>query len=459
MSIFRGANTAPLFTCMRKLTGILFFLFTLQLYSSNIEYIGGSISYKYILGNCPFANYQIEVTIFTKHNTAGDSIYISYGDGTFGYIHTSSSVIIGNQITKSSYQGAHIYNCGTHEVSYVDTIVNQQIKNLGTNDTTYFFLSSTIVLSPSFPHNNLYSQYSSPALKIFKNKLFNFNSISSTNNTLSYDSIIYSFVNNLTAYNLYLPQGVKINKYSGEIQWVNPDTVDSYIFVLESKMYKEGIKVGASIHNYKFDVISQTESFTYSNTPGIPINSNGFKEIYYSANNTYTFEIGYIDNSADSVKLFSYPIDFFNTTPVINIIKSNSKKSEAYFLWSPLTIDERKYPYNFVLRSISYYPGDSVANSYQTVSFKSSLFNSLKKDDMDKNLKLYPNPTTSSLHISDEQNDLSNSTIEIINNIGQILLQMPFSSSIDVSILPEGCYLITIATPQKQKLYSKFVKY
>lgn len=75
------------------------------------------------------------------------------------------------------------------------------------------------------------------------------------------------------------------------------------------------------------------------------------------------------------------------------------------------------------------------------------------------NLKLYPNPSSSSLHISDEQNDLSNSTIEITNNIGQTILQMPFSSSIDVSILPEGCYFITITTNQSQRFHGKFVKY
>jgi len=73
-------------------------------------------------------------------------------------------------------------------------------------------------------------------------------------------------------------------------------------------------------------------------------------------------------------------------------------------------------------------------------------------------IRIHPNPTTSSLHISDEQNDLRNSTIEIANNIGQTILQIPFQETIDVSTLPEGCYFITITTPQKQKLYNKFVK-
>jgi hypothetical protein len=73
-------------------------------------------------------------------------------------------------------------------------------------------------------------------------------------------------------------------------------------------------------------------------------------------------------------------------------------------------------------------------------------------------IRIYPNPTTSSLHILDEQNDLSNSIVEISNSIGQTILQMPFSNSIDVSTLPEGCYFLTITTTQNQQLHSKFVK-
>jgi hypothetical protein len=83
----------------------------------------------------------------------------------------------------------------------------------------------------------------------------------------------------------------------------------------------------------------------------------------------------------------------------------------------------------------------------------------INETKLSETIKIYPNPTTSSLHILDEQNDLSNSSIEISNNIGQTILQMPFSSSINVSTLPEGCYFITITTKQDQLFHSKFVKH
>jgi hypothetical protein len=93
-----------------------------------------------------------------------------------------------------------------------------------------------------------------------------------------------------------------------------------------------------------------------------------------------------------------------------------------------------------------------------------SLYNScinvgINETKLSETIKIYPNPTTSSLNILDEQNDLSNSSIEISNSIGQTIFQMPFSNAIDVSTLPEGCYFITITAKENQRLRSKFVKY
>ena len=94
----------------------------------------------------------------------------------------------------------------------------------------------------------------------------------------------------------------------------------------------------------------------------------------------------------------------------------------------------------------------------------SSLYNTcvnvgIRGIDEKNQIKIYPNPTASQLNISSEQNDLSSSTIEITNNIGQIVLQLTFSNSIDVSTLPEGCYFITVTTKDNRPYHSKFVKY
>ncbi|MBI3519501.1 MAG: T9SS type A sorting domain-containing protein [Bacteroidetes bacterium] len=419
--------------------------------SQNIEYISGDISYQHLVGGCPSTYYGIKVDISTKYNSK-DSIFIYFGDGTQGYIKRYTSLNIGNHITKSIYTTTHAYGCGTYEVSYIDTIINQSIKNLGTYDTTYFFLSANVVLNSFYPHNDSYLQYNTPALKIYKNKPFNFNTVTSTNNALEYDSITHAFVNNLNAYNLYLPSGVKINRTSGELQWLNPDTLGAYSFVINTNMYKDGNNIESSIHHYKFEVINQNPSYIYDSINHISVSANNFKEIVYTAGNTYSFSVVYTDLSADSIKLITYPIDFFETSPNISILKNNTLKSTLTFLWSPLAIDERIFPYNFILQSVSYYPNDSISNSYQTVSFISRLLNGINdKLRSEKEILIYPNPANSILNISNEQNQLQNSTIRIKNPLGQTVYSSPFRNQIDISLLSSGIYFLTIEDRSNKK--------
>ncbi len=73
-------------------------------------------------------------------------------------------------------------------------------------------------------------------------------------------------------------------------------------------------------------------------------------------------------------------------------------------------------------------------------------------------VSIYPNPANSALNITDEQNELQNSTIEITNSIGQMILSALFNNSIDVSSLSGGCYFLHITTSDKRILHSKFIK-
>jgi hypothetical protein len=288
--------------------------------------------------------------------------------------------------------------------------------------------------------------------------LFNFNVISSTNSNLIYDSIIHSFVSNLNSFNLYLPAGVSINKYSGEIKWINPDTIGSYAFIVNTMMYKNGNNICTSIHYYNFEVINQMNSFTYDSINNVSVNINNFKEIVYTAGNTYSFSAVYNDLAADSLKLINFPIDFFTSSPIVNVIQNNSLKNTLFFSWSPQVLDERVYPYNFVLQSISYYPNDSISASYQTVSFVSDLYSSIdESNNFENHIPIYPNPTTSFLNIVDKDNQLQNETIQIKNYLGQVVFCSPFANQINLQNLSAGMYFLTIQDKSSSKTV-KFIK-
>lgn len=70
----------------------------------------------------------------------------------------------------------------------------------------------------------------------------------------------------------------------------------------------------------------------------------------------------------------------------------------------------------------------------------------------------HPNPVTSILNITDEQNQFQNSTISIKNTLGQTALSFPFQKEIDVSSLPTGVYFLQIKTQDKRLLNAKFIK-
>ena len=66
-------------------------------------------------------------------------------------------------------------------------------------------------------------------------------------------------------------------------------------------------------------------------------------------------------------------------------------------------------------------------------------------------LKIYPNPTTSIINISDEQNELKNSNIEIKNNLGQTVYSNPFTPQIKLSDFSPGVYFLVIKTKYNTK--------
>jgi len=67
------------------------------------------------------------------------------------------------------------------------------------------------------------------------------------------------------------------------------------------------------------------------------------------------------------------------------------------------------------------------------------------------NIKLYPNPTTSSINIIDENNQFQNAYIEIKNYLGQVVFTSPFASQIDLSSLSSGMYFLTIENKNDKK--------
>ncbi len=64
---------------------------------------------------------------------------------------------------------------------------------------------------------------------------------------------------------------------------------------------------------------------------------------------------------------------------------------------------------------------------------------------------IYPNPSTSTFNIIDENNQLQNATIQIQNYLGQTVFISSFTSQINLSNLSAGMYFLTIADKSTKK--------
>lgn len=79
---------------------------------------------------------------------------------------------------------------------------------------------------------------------------------------------------------------------------------------------------------------------------------------------------------------------------------------------------------------------------------------SINEITLNDNIIIFPNPTTSIINIVDENNQLQNSTIQIKNNLGQLVFSSPFNSQIDMRNLSAGIYFLII----KDKAIRKTIK-
>lgn len=68
----------------------------------------------------------------------------------------------------------------------------------------------------------------------------------------------------------------------------------------------------------------------------------------------------------------------------------------------------------------------------------------LIEKNIESELEIFPNPSSSIIGLSDKQNQFNSSSINIENQLGQIVLTIPFSSQIDISNLTSGMYFLTL---------------
>jgi len=109
------------------------------------------------------------------------------------------------------------------------------------------------------------------------------------------------------------------------------------------------------------------------------------------------------------------------------------------------------------VKKVAKWSGGSYTYSCTNYSM-TSLAIGIKELNLDKSIRIYPNPVSNKLHIESEQYFESGTEIEITNTLGQTVLKLNYTNEIDVSSLSQGYYTLQIISPDKRQFHSKFLK-
>ena len=255
------------------------------------------------------------------------------------------------------------------------------------------------------------------------------------------------------------------------------DTLASYIDVNPDTLLN--IIHPYSLENYSFDISNDLQndfkieaynsgglsiSTTYIEI--IPLNSNSFVR-YGRTDSLYNNVFSPFWQTADMAKPLFYGDSINSVTPNWKSqalsITNNSGATSIYLYSSDFVSPSDLYipiKYESITDTIFGWIRVNCPNLFQCYLKDYSYTGASVgvKEFQQKNIAIFPNPTTHVLHISDEVHNFQNSNIEITNYLGQTVLTQNYADAVDVSKLSTGIYTLKILTSNKGIMYSKFIK-
>jgi hypothetical protein len=198
-----------------------------------------------------------------------------------------------------------------------------------------------------------------------------------------------------------------------------------------------------------------TNNFSFANTsPDLTVLPMGFG----TGGGPLLYNGGWYDNDGDSI---SYSLS--------NCTGSN------YYIPSNATIDDVTGTFTFTKDSVGLYAFNfkvtewrknlsnvCVVIGYTEMDFTIDVVNNtigmneLKKTQV--KLNAYPNPATNDLYVSCDKTLSGNSSIEVINSLGQVVLKTNYAGKINISELPRGLYFVRLSDKNNSSDFIKFIK-
>lgn len=99
-----------------------------------------------------------------------------------------------------------------------------------------------------------------------------------------------------------------------------------------------------------------------------------------------------------------------------------------------------------------------IASTYQELFFKVYGTVGIQQWERNNTITVYPNPANSVLHVRDFSGSIEMARIEVLNNLGQQVISMPYREDVDISQLISGYYTFRLTMSNSSVFNSRFIK-
>ncbi len=360
---------------------------------------------------------------------------IKWGDGTSSELPRNSKGLIYYDTYENIYVGEHTFSgTGSYQIGYAESNRTGGVKNMTNSINTPFYIESQVFVNSGV--NIIYSSPSFLSAPIFdaeKGTTFtnNLTAYSQEGDSISYKLAACKQAAGLDVSDYFIPDGFKIDPYSGQITWDKPSLEGLYNFAAMVEFWKNGAKVGYVIRDFQVAVNAEQLSgqvfevtTSHEITPG--------NSVSLDPGDVFSMEVLFHD-TANSVANLKYFGELQNEDGVFNITieqvtskarnSSTAVQSPMYKATVTMNVEEkykRSTPYNLIFRGETGGFFDNISNDFTIqlyIGVPVPLGVNFKRAKGNLNLGLYPIPVKDQLTIRKESN--ASGTLIIFNTEGQ----------------------------------------
>lgn len=435
---------------MKKINTALF-IFVLLCLTQNVfasHLYGGYLHTKKITGRL----YEITLVVYSDLNSIADAntaaVKLQFGDGTKNTVSRTNTHIESVRFRKSIYTTQHEYaSDGSFLISYSDNNLADGMVNInnGRSADEPLFIETLLTINEAW--NDVYSpqplafEVCNTAVKSGYVVSYNPVFADPQNDSISYE---LASAGDFAKQGYQIPEGMKINAYSGTINWpLSTASAGAYLIYFKVNSYREGFLQSSSLIAQPFLVSRAGIVFpSYTEAVGCDLAPAGwFRKVVQPGDlMQLTFKSGlqqdgfYYDLTCHS-GLFFKNTDSNSTAGEIKVMNLN---------WKTKVTDVSALPYFVVYRQralSSNFINDQVLGVYVGAPLTTALHESIKNK---VSVNAFPNPLKKSCRFEFELPGTA--TLVIYDLAGKQVFSQAVQNEFewDRNVLPSGVYMFTL---------------